>query len=262
MKIKEILNAGAKTVKKNDSKILTGLGIAGILITIGETIYVTTKATKKVEEVKQEKIEETGNDNAELTKKEVVKATWKYYIIPAISCATSICCIVASDSVTNKRTTALAAAYKVAETTLIEYKDAVIDTIGKEKEQEVLDKLADKQLEKNPVGDNVIFVTSGENGILCYDPISGRYFRSTRETIRSAVNDINYSMYNDQYIQVNEWYYKLGLSGTELGYEMGWNVDSGLLEVTFSSKITEKGEPCLVINYNRLPKYEYDRLSY
>ena len=42
---------------------------------------------------------------------------------------------------------------------------------------------------------------------------------------------------------------------------LGWNMDDGLLELEFSTCLTDNDEPCVVIDYSILPKYGFDRIA-
>ena len=61
------------------------------------------------------------------------------------------------------------------------------------------------------------------------------------------------------YISLNEFYYEIGLPGTTIGDTIGWKVDDGFVEVYFSSQLTEDGTPCIVLNYERAPNYNFNR---
>ena len=67
-------------------------------------------------------------------------------------------------------------------------------------------------------------------------------------------------MIYDNYVSLNEFYDLLGREHTELGDELGWNLDSGLIEVDFTSKIADNGKPCIVISYSVAPRYDYSKL--
>jgi hypothetical protein len=158
-----------------------------------------------------------------------------------------------------RRTAALATAYKISETALTEYKDKVVETIGEKKEKQVRDKIDKDHIDKDPVSKKEVIITkAGET--LCYDMLSGRYFKSDIEQIKKAVNELNRRMMNDMYISLNEFYDELGLSHTAIGYEIGWNIDSGLIETDFSSQIADDGTPCIVVGYSVAPKYNYSKL--
>jgi len=65
------------------------------------------------------------------------------------------------------------------------------------------------------------------------------------EDIRRVINDFNQRLISEMYLPLNDLYEDLGLEHTELGDEFGWNLDFGLVEVSFSSKIASDGRPVL-----------------
>lgn len=245
-------------ITKRSPEILTGIGIAGMVTTTILAVKVTPKALDLIARAEDEKFD-SGHGEC-LTKPEIIKACWKCYIPAAITCTASIACLVGASSVNLKRNTALATAYKLSETALSEYKDAVIETIGEKKEQMVKDKMSEKKLKEEPVTKSEIILTEKGN-TLCYDYHSGRYFKSDIDTIKKAVNEINSSMIRDDYASLNEFYDEIGLPHTEVGGSLGWNINDGLLEVYFSSKIANDGTPCIVMSYENQPKHGYNHYS-
>lgn len=240
-------------ITKRSPEILTGIGIAGMVTTTILAVKATPKALDLI-------AKEEGERGELLTKPETIKLCWKCYIPATITCTASIACLVGASSVNFKRNAALATAYKLSETALSEYKDAVIETIGEKKEQIVKDKMSEKKLKEEPVTKNQVILTEKGN-TLCYDYHSGRYFKSDIDTIKKAVNEINSSMIRDDYASLNEFYDEIGLPHTEVGGSLGWNINDGLLEVYFSSKIADDGTPCIVMSYETQPKHGYNRYS-
>ncbi|NLJ49842.1 MAG: hypothetical protein GX428_09720, partial [Candidatus Atribacteria bacterium] len=53
---------------------------------------------------------------------------------------------------------------------------------------------------------------------------------------------------------LNEFYDELGLEGTELGRNMGWTTEFGLLDISFSAKLTPDNLPCIVLDYRIGPR--------
>ena len=79
--------------------------------------------------------------------------------------------------------------------------------------------------------------------------ITGRYFRSSKESIREAVNDLNDQLNNGDYAPLNVLYYCINLEETKIGDYLGWNRSyDGLLDAEFASKISTWGEPCLTMD--------------
>ena len=253
IKFKPLIKTIRSGLAKHSPAILTALGITGM---IGTTVL-AVKATPKALDLIENKKEELDKD--ELTVVETVKATWKCYVPAAITCATSAACLIGASSVHTKRNAALATAYKLSESALIEYRDKVVETIGEKKEQSVRDAIAKDHVEKNPVTNNEVIITD-KGYTLCYDELSGRYFYSDIEKIKKAANELNRQMLNDMYVSLNELYYELGLEGTKLGEQMGWNVDRGLIDLKFSATVSADDRPCIVLDYRVPPMYDYQNM--
>ena len=241
-------------VTKHGPEILTGIGISGMITTTVLAVRATPKALKLIEAKK----EELGQDR--LGAVDTVKASWMCYIPAAVTGVTSVACIIGASSVHVRRNAALATAYKLSETALTEYKDKVIETIGEKKEQIVRDKVAEERIKKNPVSNSEVIITEKGN-TLCYDTISGRYFKSDIERIRRTVNDLNERLFGEMYISLNEFYDAIGLSRTRIGDDIGWNIHWGKIELEFSSQIADDGTPALVMDYRLAPRYDYYKLN-
>lgn len=167
---------------KHSPEILTGIGIAGMVTTTIMAVRATPKALVLIKEEK----EKSNLDN--LPPVEIVKTTWKCYIPAAITGTVSAACLIGANSVNSRRNAALATAYSLSESTLRDYQKKVVETIGEKKEQTVRDAVAKERLEKNPVENReVVLTTKGDT--LCFDVVSGRYFKSDIQYI-SRINRI------------------------------------------------------------------------
>lgn len=264
MQLKAIFTDLGKVARKHSPEILTGIGIAGMLSTTVLAVRATPKALMLIEEKKREKkfaVIKDGGD-PDLTKLEIVKTAWKPYIPAAVTGAASVACLVGASSVNARRNAALAAAYALSESTLADYKEKVVETIGEKKAQEVKDAIAKDKVENDPVSRKEIAITDkGET--LCYDALSGRYFKSDIEYIRRAVNNLNERLLFDTHVSLNEYYDEIGLEEIfPMGENLGWTVDpdsanKGLIELDFSSQLAE-GTPCLVVGFSNAPRYDYE----
>jgi hypothetical protein len=145
------------------------------------------------------------------------------------------------------RTAAAVAAYSLTERAFTEYKEKVVEQIGKNKEQKVRDDLAQDQVSKGPPSTEVVMLGKGE--VLCCELHTHRYFRSDMETLRKAENKINHLINSDVYVTLDEFYDILGLNYTSHSAYWGWNSDK-LMELKFSTVLSENGEPCLAFDYN------------
>ena len=118
---------------KNAPTILTVTGIGGMVT----TVVLAVKATPRALEILEERKKEEQKDK--LTAGETIQATWKCYVPAAITGVLSTTCLILANSENVKRNTALAAAYKLSETALHEYKTKVRETLGEEKEKEIME---------------------------------------------------------------------------------------------------------------------------
>lgn len=240
-------------IKKHSPEILTGIGIAGMITTTVMAVRATPKALILIEERK----EEIGAEKLEAM--DMVKTAWACYIPAAITGTLSVACLIGASSVNARRNAALATAYTLSESALKDYQGKVIEMFGEKKNEAVKDAVAKDKIEKNPVVTREVIITEKGN-TLCYDAISGRYFKSDIEKIKKAECELNRQMLDDMYVSLNNFYYEIGLDSVKLGDELGWNVDSGYIDLSFSSQLASDGTPCLVIDYSVAPRYDYRNL--
>lgn len=268
--VQKLFKMVEKFTKKRGPEILTGLGIAGMITTTVLAVKATPKVMELIEDEKKSqtrKLREEAIKNGDdcyapvekLKPLEVVKVAWKPYVPAVMLGMASIGCIIGANTVHVRRQAALYSAYKLSETALTEYKEKVVETIGEKKEKEVRDKVAQEKLDNNPVSKSEIIMT-GRGESLFYDPLSDRYFMSDIETIRRIINDINYAMGfgSEMYVSLSEVYDELGLKHTKISDRIGWNITDGQVEADFSSKISDDGRPCIVLDWLRGPKYDFD----
>lgn len=235
---------------KHSPEILIGVGIAGMISATVLAVRATPKAVTLLDEKKKEL------DTEKLTVTDTVKTAWKCYIPSAVTVVLSSACIIGANSVNLKRNAALAAAYALSESTLKEYQEKVIETVGEKKEQAVRDAIAKDKVESNPVSANEVIIT-GKGDTLCYDTISGRYFKSDMDKLKKAENELNRRMLSEMSVSLNEFYSEIGLSSIKIGDELGWDVGKGYIELGFSSQLAEDGTPCLVLDFRTGPYYGY-----
>lgn len=255
-KITNFIKTTKGYLHKHSPEILTGIGVAGMITSTVLAVKATPKALQLIEDAKG--YGEIRCDKLPI--KSVIKVAWKPYIPAIVTGAASVSCIIGASAVNAKRNAALATAYTLSERALLTYRDKVVETIGEKKEKEIKEKIAQDEVNKKPVSNAQVIVTSKGN-TLCMDYISGRYFRSDLDTIRKVVNELNREMTYQNYISLSEFYNKIGLDPTKNSDRLGWNLDDGLIDLDFSTCLTDDDEPCVVIDYSISPKYEFDRLA-
>lgn len=205
----KVFNGVKIATVKHSPEILMGIGITGMVTTTVMAVRATPKALMLIEVEKRrlnrELLEEAKKSGCEecnqitrLEPVDLIKATWKCYIPAGITGIVSIACLIGASSVNARRNAALATAYTLSETTLRDYQKKVIETIGEKKEQTVRDAVAKEHIERDPV-ENKEVIFSGRGNTLCYDSISGRYFRSDMDAIKKAENELDARLRNEMY---------------------------------------------------------------
>ena len=253
--LKPIINDVRMFVSKRSPEILTGIGIAGMIMTTIAAVKATPKALDLIERKKGElKVDK-------LSPIETIKTAWKPYVPAIITGLTSTGCLIGATSLNVRRTAALATAYKLSETALSEYRDKVVESIGERKEKTIRDQIAEDRIRKNPVTKSEVVVTD-KGRTLCFDPISGRYFYSTIETIRRAELNVKEEILKSisGYASLNDFYDELELDHISVGDDLGWNVDNPI-SLDFSSQLNDNGEPSVVLDYMVAPRHNYHRFS-
>ena len=262
----EIVKATAgkigKTLIQESPKILTGIGIAGFVTAIFMSVRDTRRYELKLDEAIRQKAIETDTpeedtvlDNVE-TAKVVASSYWPTAVIAFISAI----CIISSDYISGRRTTALAAAYALSEKALTTFQEKATERLGEEKVKQIKDDIAEDQIKANPPAKNTVIVTPGNGSTLCFDPLSGRYFYSSMDEIRRAVNTINEVLFDEMYVSLNDFYGYLGLPELHesIGTTLGWDINhNGSLKVDYTSKLTDEVTPSLVLSY-KVDPYFYD----
>ena len=256
---KTIKNIG-RSIGKYSPEILVGFGVVGMISSIGLAIQETPKAVEiiKLEEARREEhdfgIESDADDIDAVPVKDVIRLTWKCYIPAVVTGGLSTTCLIGASSVNARRNAALATAYTISESALKDYQEKVVEVIGEKKEKAVQEAVIKEKLERNPVRNNEVIITEKGN-TLCYDSISGRYFKSDIDAIKSAINDLNRDMLTEMFISLNDLYYALGLQIVAIGNQLGWKIEDGLIDIYFTSQLAEDGTPCLVLEYDVIPRY-------
>ena len=249
--LKRTIKSAGRVLTKYSPGILTGIGITGM---IGAT-FMAVKATPKALYLIETKKEETEVE--ELTPVETIKTCWKCYIPATLTTVLSAVCLIGASTVSAKRNAALATAYSISEAALREYQEKVVEVIGEKKEKAVRDAVAKDQIERDPVTKSEVVIIDSNSNTLCYEPLSGRYFKSTIDKIKKAEIKLDRQMIQEMYVSLNDFYWEIGLDGTDLGDKMGWNLSKGYMDLSFSSQLADDGTPCAVIVYGIPPVYDY-----
>jgi len=261
--VRNIVLTVSKVANDNAPTILTALAVAGVVSTTVMAVRATPEASRRLkDEVDARELDwQTRNIPVELlTKRDFVKIAWQPYIPAAFMGAATIACIISANSLNTKRNTALLGAYSLTENALREYRQKVVETIGEGKEEKIRADVIQDRITSD-FQDKTAIIVAGDSDQVCYDTLTGRYFKSDVETIRRAVNEINKQLIYEGYASQNEFFTKIGLPSTEQGEELGWAVKD-MLEVRFTSHLTPNERAVLAIEYYSKPIRNYWKQSH
>lgn len=222
--------------KNNAPQLLMGAGIASFV----SAIILSAKAGKKAEKAKKKFDEKT-------TKKEKAKVLLPIYAPTAITAMVGAACVLYSGKLETERSAAFATMYEVSRKAYSEYREAVKEEVGKKKEEEIQAKVAKNRVETKDF-ENSEFYDTGYGTTKFYDPITDTPFLSDIEYVRKTVNDLNRDLRQENYLDGNEWRYRMGLRPMQLLDMVGWHIDSGYLDVQITP-VDEYGIKIYVLDY-------------
>lgn len=256
MNLGEMFKRAQKLAIDNSPAILSAVAVTGTVA----TAFLAGKATIKAVDIIREREAEDGfAEDPHIRMRHRVELTWQLYIPAVTTGALTITCIIGANRIGTRRAAAMAAAFTLSEKAFEEYRTKVVEKIGEKKEQQVRDELAQDRVRREPANSSQLVIIDGKS-VLCYESFTGRYFISDMETLRKAQNDINHLVNNSYYASLTDFYNEIGLSATSMSDEVGWNADK-LLELKFSTVLSEDGRPCIAIDYAVAPVRDYYRLA-
>ena len=234
-------------ITKHQQVILTGSIIVGAILTVPLTVNSTVKAVEIINE------EETKLKR-ELTKKEIIKATWKEYIPVATSVTLTIIGIVCLTRNYRKKEAALLSAINLSDRAFREYKENIRNVLSKKENKNLKEKVDERIISSKDTNKDLI-IDTGLGDTLCYDYFSGRLFKSDIEKIRQGINVANKNLNHDGSITLNDLYYEIGLESVHVGDLFEFQIEDGILEENFTSQLTLDGVPCLVVSFYNDPRF-------
>lgn len=246
MSIQEVANTSVEVVKKNAPEILAVGGVVGIL----GSVYLTGRASFHAGSETAHRLREDINED--ISFKAQVKRYWKSYIPAALVVVATGVAVIGSNRISYSRNVALMGAAAISEQALRDFREKTIEVAGKAKEKKIRDDIvADKVLENKDAINKIVLQDDGK--VLAFEPLTGRPFVSTAETIRRAENMVGRECINHDYASLNFFFRELSLPETTLGEELGWT-NQNPIEIDLSTAQVHEGKPVLAINYVNMPK--------
>lgn len=226
-----------KAITNNSPTILAALGCFGFI----SSVLMSAKATPKAMEI----LETLPEDS---TKAQKAKAIAPVYAPTVGMILLSTACIVGSNRIFRYRYASLLALYSIGERNLRRWQEAAIEEIGQKRYEKVRERVVEPD---KPIPDTV---TMDDERVLFYDVYSGRYFRSDSvESVRKAINDLNDLLYSSDFVNLNEFYYEVGLPPVEFGDMSGWNVSDGSIKVTYDAMLIND-RPVISVSFDVKPR--------
>ena len=247
-------------VTENASSILTSAGVAGTVTTAVLTGRASFKASRIIHQEALQRTpsdsESVGNDFVglpDLTRKEKFGLVWIEFIPPVGVGTVTVASIIYANRISAKQAAAMAAAYTLSEKTFGDYKEKVVEKLGINKETDIRDQIAKERINENPPG-NLIIV--GDGDVLCYDVLTGRYFKSSVEKLKKAENEVNADIVTGDGASLSRFYDEIGLPQTPYSDTVGWNLDNRC-ELQLSTIMTDDDRPCISVDFAGWPKPDY-----
>ena len=244
---------------ENATTLLTAGGVVGTVATAILTGRATFKAAEIIRDEELKLVHDEGTTNSivegtmGLSNKKRAMLVWPLYLPPVLTGTATIASIIMANRMSAQKAAALAAAYGLAEHNLSEYKEKVAEKLTGPKKQAIDDEIAQDRVNRTTGHENIVVV---EGEVLCFDEPTGRYFRSTMENIKTAVNTTNAEIIHHDHANASFFYEELELPSTTWTDEVGWNTDQ-LLDLKYSTVLTPDGKPCIAIDFKVLPKSDY-----
>lgn len=182
------------------------------------------------------------------------------FILPAVSLTVGLICIGTGYKTKADDYAKVLAAYTMQSEQLKDLQDATKDLLGPKKQEELEAKKMEHSMEHHPYDpDEEAYVENAEDkgNDLCYDCLSGRYFRSSINDVKSAVNNFNKTLLYQNWGSLNDLYDEIGIPEIKLGDELGWCVDKDMPEVEVTPVVGPHDEACLCIDYSTPPVINY-----
>lgn len=244
----------------------TGMCAFGFVVGLAATVYFSWKDAPKAKEV----LDSMDEDATPMEKaKAIAPIATRTAVAAGVTLGSGLgLCKVASKAVktaSNVATTCslLSDGYNRLAAENEGLKTAAAKVVGEEKlndiqREAVKAKMQQAQAVKYDTAEDArprICVT-GHGDDLFYDSWSGRYFLSDINYLKKVINDLNYQLMNDMFINLNEYYVAVGLPPVDAGQHMGWNVDFGQIDVHYYSEMNEYDKPYTIVYFRTEPQYE------
>jgi hypothetical protein len=258
--LQDLQDSAKKLLSDNATVILTAGGVVGTVTTAVLTARASFKAAEILEEERLVRLaamppQEQLPSLPEIDTKTKIFLVWPHFVPPVITGGATIASIIMAHRMSAQKAAAMAALYGLSQRQLEEYKEKVAQTLTGPKNQKLKDEIAEDRVKNNPPSSQIIVV---EGKVLCFDAPTGRYFQSTMEDIKKAVNATNSAILQRDGISASYFYEQLGLPSTTWTDDVGWD-SLTQVDLDYSTIMAYNDQPCIVIDFRVLPKADWSR---
>lgn len=255
----------SKITDEKSPVILTGLAVAGLIVSVGLMYKSAPKIKKRIEDCKTDL-----KKSPEGKKQEIITNCVKDVAIEAVPTILTVgattACIIGSNRASAKKIATLSAAYNLTKVAADKWQEEATKLLKEEGINKVKEAVTGEKIKENVENVDIDESTAeytGNGTVLCKDEYSGRLFYSSPEAIEQAINELSYRIMSEMYVSVNDFYEILGISQTRMGDDFGWNIDDtdkGRLPITLSSALTKNKRPVLFVSYDVSLRADYRNL--
>ena len=255
----------AKVTDEKSPAILTGLAVAGLIVSVGLMYKSAPKIKKRIDDCKED-LKKSPDEK----KQEIITDCVKDVAIEAVPTILTVgattACIIGSNRASAKKIATLSAAYNLTKVAADKWQEEAAKLLKEEGINKVKQAVTGEKVKENVENIDIDEDTAeytGNGTVLCKDEYSGRLFYSSPEAIEQAINELSYRIISEMYVSVNDFYEILGISQTRMGDDFGWNLDDtdkGRLPITLTSALTKNKRPVLFISYDVSLRADYRNL--
>lgn|SRR5690606_4665600 len=235
------LGKGVLTAKKFSPETLTVIGIASVVTSTVLIARATLKAQPVIADIRLD-IDSLKNARDEDNAKELNQAIVKRYAAGSLDLAkvylpgvtlgvAGIGCFLGAHGIMKRRNVALAAAYKVAEGTIAEYKKRLVEELGEEKAEEVTRGIVTEETKDEAGKLHKTSRIDAERTSMyarCFAKESSTEWEPEATYnlmfLRSQQAYFNNILHHRGYVYLNEVYKALGFEPSRAGQVVGWKL--------------------------------------
>lgn len=239
----------------NKTKVLSCLAIAGVFSSTLTGIKATPKAMAIVEEAKK--------DDADISKKEIIKKVFPVYIPTFLTCTGTIACIFGAQFLNQKTQASMTAAYALLREEYESHKEELIELFGEDSEElkTVHKNMAQKVWTTYDLDDDIYGDPDGET--LFYDMYARRYFRANVDWVIDGIDYINSMIEKNGCADLNDFYDYISVEDFDADGALGWTAytsrkyrDGTYVAFSLENAVLDDGLEVVILDFET-PILEY-----